>query len=82
MTNLYKEPSIDASYQWFLKMFSSETAWPNEPKLSRKVLYKDCSFHLDPFTNMATTGNSCEMRNIYKRPSIDPSYQISIHLAK
>ena len=32
---------------------------PYELKLGRKVLYKDCSFCLDPLTNMAATGNSC-----------------------
>jgi hypothetical protein len=24
-----------------------------------KVLYRDCSFHFDPLTNMAAIGNSC-----------------------
>ena len=66
----------------FLKIFSSETALPNDPKLGRKKSSnKDCSFCPNLLTSMATTDNSFFwLVNFYKSSSLTQLGQIDRNL--
>ena len=66
-------------------IFSSETPQPNELKLDMKylwkILYKDCSFCLDPLANMGATGNSCFwLADLFKSSPLEPLGQMYWHL--
>jgi hypothetical protein len=67
---------------WFLELFSSETALPNEPKLGREFQRKSC-FRNWPIRNKNCLWWPCllmdrdKMSNLYRGPSIDALYQVS-----
>ena len=73
MSNIYRGPSIDASYQvsvHLAKRFRGED-FKNRPIRNKNCLWWPCLLmDLD------------KMCNLYKEPSIDASYQVSVHLAE
>jgi hypothetical protein len=74
MSNLYTGPSINASYQvsvHFAKRFQRRRFFRNQP-----IRNKNCLWW--PRLLM----DRDEMSNLYREPSIDASYQVSLHLAK
>jgi hypothetical protein len=74
MSNLYREPSIDASYQSldsFGKAVSEHKIFRNRPIRNKNCLWQ-------PY--LLTDRD--EMSNLYRGPPIDASYQVSVHLAK
>jgi hypothetical protein len=74
MSNLYRGPSIDASYQvsvHLTKRFSEEKIFRNRPIRNKNCLWQPCLLM-----------NRDEMSNLYRGPSKDAPYQVSIHLAK
>jgi hypothetical protein len=74
LRKLYTEPSIDASYQvsvHLAKLFQRRTFFRNQP-----IRNKNCLWHPCLLTDRD------EMSTLYRRRSIDASYQVSVHLAK
>jgi hypothetical protein len=74
MSNLYREPSIDASYQVSVhlgKRFQRKRFFRNQPISNKNCLWWPC---------LLTDWD--EMSNLYREPSIDASYQVSVQLAK
>ena len=72
--NLYRGPSIDASYQVSVhlgKRFQRRRFFLNRPIRNKNCLWRPClSMDRD------------KMSNLYRGHSIDASYQISVHLGK
>jgi hypothetical protein len=74
MSNLYREPSIDASYQvsvHLAKRFQRRRLFRNQPIRNKNCLWWPCLLM-----------DRDEMSNLNRGPSIDASYQVSVHLAE
>jgi hypothetical protein len=74
MSNLYRRLSIVASYQvsvHLAKQFERRRFFLNRPIKNKNCLWRPC---------LLTDRD--DMRNLYRRPSIVASYQVSVHLAK
>jgi hypothetical protein len=73
MSNLYRGPSIDASFQVSVdlaKRFQRRRFFRNQPIRNKNCLWGPC---------LLTDRD--EMSNRYRGPSKDASYQVSVHLA-
>jgi hypothetical protein len=74
MSNLYRETSIDASYQvsvHLAKRFQRRRIFINQPIRNKNCLWRPCLLM-----------DWDEMSNRNRGLSIDASYQVSVHLAK
>jgi hypothetical protein len=84
MSNLYRGPTIDASYQVSVHLAEGfQRRRLKCEKLTNEwvVLYKLCSFRPNPLTNMATTGNSCfRLADLKKSSPLKSLGQMNLNL--
>ena len=73
LSNLYRGPPIDDTYQSFgsFGQAVSEKIFKNRPIRNKNCLWRPC-----------LVMDRDEMSKLYRGPSIDASYQVSVHLAK
>ena len=74
MSILYRGPSIDAFYQFSVhlgKRFQRRRIFRNQPIRNKNCLWQLC-----------LVTDQDEMSNLYRGPSIEASYQVSVQLAK
>jgi hypothetical protein len=74
MSILYREPSKDASYEVSIhlaKRFQRRRFFRNQQIKNKNCLWRPCLLM-----------DRDKMSNVYKGPSIDASYQVSVHLAE
>ena len=74
LSNLYRGPSIDATYQ--VPVHLAKRLWRSRfLEIGQSETTITCGGHV-----LLTDRD--EMSNLYRGPSIDASYQVSVHLAK
>jgi hypothetical protein len=89
MSTIYRGPPIDASYQ-VLVHFAKRVQGRRFLKISN-ICMSHLSFNSDFFRNQPIRNKNClwrpclltdrdKMSNLYRGPSIDVSYQVSVHL--
>ena len=73
MSNLYRGPTIDASHQVsvHLAMQFQENIFLNRPIRNKNCLWQPCLLM-----------DWDKMSNLYRGPSIDASYQVSVQIAE
>jgi hypothetical protein len=74
MSNLHRGPPIDDTYQvsvHLAKRFQRRRFFRNRPIRNKNCLWWPCLLT-----------DRYEMSNLYRGPSKDASYQVSVHLAK